>query len=26
LQCTFSAKPDGAAEQKGEMTFVFILE
>ncbi|MBL7980497.1 MAG: hypothetical protein JNL52_01675 [Flavobacteriales bacterium] len=26
LQCTFSAKPDGPAEQKGEMTFVFILE
>ena len=26
LQCTFSAKPDGAAEQKGEMAFVFILE
>ena len=26
LQCTFSAKPDGPAEQKGEMAFVFILE
>jgi hypothetical protein len=26
LQCTFTAKPDGPAEQKGEMTFVFILE
>ena len=26
LQCTFSAKPDGAAEQRGEMSFVFILE
>ena len=26
LQCTFSSKPDAAAEQKGEMTFIFILE
>lgn len=26
LQCTFTPKPDAAAEQKGEMTFVFILE
>lgn len=26
LQCTFSAKPDGPAEQKGEMTFIFQLE
>ena len=26
LQCTFSAKPDGAAEQRGGMSFVFILE
>ncbi|MCB0791472.1 MAG: hypothetical protein H6595_08185 [Flavobacteriales bacterium] len=26
LQCSFSAKPDGAAEQRGEMTFIFILE
>ncbi|MBP9081248.1 MAG: hypothetical protein KBF80_13460 [Flavobacteriales bacterium] len=25
LQCTFSAKPDGPAEQKGEMTFIFEL-
>jgi len=26
LQCTFSPKPDGPAEQKGDMTFIFILE
>ncbi len=26
LQCTFSAKPDGPAEQKGEMTFIFELQ
>ncbi|MCB0794645.1 MAG: hypothetical protein KDB88_07900 [Flavobacteriales bacterium] len=26
LQCSFNAKPDAAAEQRGEMTFVFILE
>ena len=26
LQCTFTADPNGQAEQKGEMTFVFILE
>lgn len=26
MQCTFTAKPNGPAEQKGEMTFVFILE
>jgi outer membrane biosynthesis protein TonB len=26
LQCTFTAKPGAAAEQVGEMTFVFILE
>ncbi len=26
LECTFSPKPDGPAEQKGDMTFIFILE
>lgn len=26
MQCTFSPKPDGPAEQKGDMTFIFILE
>lgn len=26
LQCTFSPKPDGPAEQKGDMTFIFVLE
>lgn len=26
MACSFTPKPDGAAEQKGEMTFVFILE
>lgn len=26
LQCTFSPKPDGPVEQKGDMTFIFILE
>ncbi|NUQ16718.1 MAG: hypothetical protein HUU33_15510 [Flavobacteriales bacterium] len=26
MACAFTPKPDAAAEQKGEMTFVFILE
>jgi len=26
LKCTFTPKPDGPAEQKGDMTFIFILE